>query len=92
MLDLCGQQSRSAEQRSGELLDEGVDMVDDKEDKEEEWEVVVVFGLERKGNRLLDDRLGLVARLVWGQRRRRIANILKLSVFKISSCQLMRQN
>ena len=92
MLDLCGQQSRSAEQRSGELLDEGVDMVDDKEDKEEEWEVVVVFGLERKGNKLLDDRLGLVARLVWGQRRRRIANILKLSVFKISSCQLMRQN
>ena len=58
MLDLCGQQSRSAEQRSGELLDEGVDMVDDKEDKEEEWEVVVVFGLERKGNRLLDDRSG----------------------------------
>ena len=92
MLDLCGQQSRSAEQRSGELLDEGVDMVDDKLDKEEEWEVVVVFGLERKGNKLLDDRLGLVARLVWGQRRRRIANILKLSVFKISSCQLMRQN
>ena len=92
MLDLCGQQSCSAEQRSGELLDEGVDMVDDKVDKDEEWEVVVVFGLERKGNRLLDDRLGLVARLVWGQRRRRIANILKLSVFKISSCQLMRQN
>ena len=67
-------------------------MVDDKEDKEEEWEVVVVFGLERKENRLLDDRLGLGARLVWGQRRRRIANILKLSFFKISSCQLMRQN
>ena len=67
-------------------------MVDDKVDKEEEWEVVAVFGFERKGNRLLDDRLGLVARLVWGQRRRRIANILKLSVFKISSCQLMRQN
>ena len=80
------------EQRRGELLDEGVDMVDDKVDKEEEWEVVVVFGLERKGNRLFDDRLGLVARLVWGQRRRRIANILKLSLFKISSCQLMRQN
>ena len=92
MLDLCGQQSRSAEQRSGELLDEEVDVVDDKVDKEEVLEVVVVFGLERKENRLLDDRLGLVARLVWGQRRRRIANILKLSVFKISSCQLMRQN
>ena len=92
MLDLCGQQSCSVEQRSGELLDEEVDMVADKVDKEVEWEVVVECRFERKGNRLFDDRLGLVARLVWGQRRRRIANILKLSVFKISSCQLMRQN